>query len=508
MRIFFLFSPTFDDWPLAIARELSRRNPATEFMGLVAGKRRIYKKVLDHTHPAIRPVYDLAELEKGWLRTPVAEDAIPKYVKLLGDNVLNRIVASSRQLGYGWVSGAVMAKTELMRRSQDSDNVRRYVVGLLDFLFEMFHRDRPDLVFCYAVAGEVSYGLGKVCQHLGVPFRQLVHTRIGAKCILDDTPEGLLEPICRTYGRALKNPVEVEPYLPQAREHLQTFRMRPLQPEYNKTVTKQVERKKTLLALPGRMGGVLLAALKTMARGSQREWHEPSDWARSMARFRITLRSLKLKFKSPFREIGDFPRRSFAFFPLHYDPEASTMVLSPLQANQPGVIEALAKSLPFGMDLVLKEHQTMVGLRPAGFYETLQKMPKVILASPSESPFKLIQRADLICTITGTTAWEAIQLGKPVVVIGEMFPFLCLGQGMVHCPDFPGLPGAIARALNEPPASTESLELFIASVLSQAFDFPATLYWEKISREKIEAQVGVLKHFCDRLEAATNVQSC
>ncbi len=180
------------------------------------------------------------------------------------------------------------------------------------------------------------------------------------------------------------------------------------------------------------------------------------------------------------------------------------MVLSPLQANQSVVIEALSKSLPFGMELVLKEHQSMVGSRPSGFYEALQRMPKVSLASPSENPFELIKRADLICTITGTTAWEAIQLGKPVLVIGEMFPYLCLGQGVEHCPDFPGLLKAIAKALKMPPASTDSLELFIASILSQAFDFPASMYWEKVSREKIETQGVILKNICDRLQWATN----
>ncbi len=502
-----LFSSTFNEWPLAIVRELSRRAPALEFMGMVAGKKRIFQKVYQHERPSIRPVYDLSELEKIWLRTSIPDGAISKYQEIFGDDVLNRIVASSRQLGYGWVSGVVLAETELMRLSHNSENVRRYVVGLLEFLLGVFEENRPDVVFCYAVADAFAFALGKVCEHFGVPFRQLVHTRVGTKCILDDTPEGLVKPVCRTYKRALDNPTELTPFLAEAKNHLEKFRLRPLQPEYNLTVTKQEDKKRSLLAFPGQIGKVLLAAVKTMIRGPQREWHEPSDWARRWWQLGVNIRSLKLTFKNPFLSVGEFPHRPFAYFPLHVDPEASTMVLSPLQANQLVVIEALSKSLPFGMDLVLKEHRSMVGCRPSGFYETLQRMPKVSLASPSESPFELIKRADLTCTITGTTAWEAIQLGKPVLVIGEMFPYLCLGQGVEHCPDFSGLRRAISNALEKPPASDECLELFIASILSHAFDFPASLYWEKISGEKIEAQATILKNICDRLETAASVQN-
>lgn len=504
MRIFVLFSSTFNEWPLAIVRELSNRDPKWEFMGMVAGKKRVYQKVFRHEHPSLRPLYDLSEVEKKWMSTSIPDGVNFKYQEIFGDSVLNRIVASSRNLGYGWMSGAVIPETELMRLSQNSENVRRYVVGLLDFLFEVFENNRPDLVFCYAVADSFAFSLGKVCEHFSVPFRQLVHTRVGTKTILDDTPEGLVKPVCRAYERAQKDPSEISPFRAEARAHLEKFRSAPLQPEYNLTVTKQEMKKRALMALPGQTGRLLIAAIKTLVRGRQREWHEPTDWARRRWQLGVNIRSLKLEFNNPFRALGDFPQRPFAYFPLHVDPEASTLVLSPLQANQSVVIEALSKCLPFGMELVLKEHRSMVGCRPPGFYEALQRMPKVSLSSPSENPFELIKRADLICTITGTTAWEGIQLGKPVLVIGEMFPYLCLGQGVVHCPDFPGLPKAIAKALKMPPASTDSLELFIASILSQAFDFPATMYWEKVSREKIEAQGVILKNICDRLQSVAD----
>ena len=75
-----------------------------------------------------------------------------RFVTIFGQHLLNRVVASSRQLGYGWIRRAIVAETRLMRLSQDTDYIKRYVVELLDFLFHVSEQHRPALVFCYLVA--------------------------------------------------------------------------------------------------------------------------------------------------------------------------------------------------------------------------------------------------------------------------------------------------------------------------------------------------------------------
>src|SRR5690606_3825451 len=105
-----------------------------------------------------------------------------------------------------------------------------------------------------------------------------------------------------------------------------------------------------------------------------------------------------------FRQVGELPTRPFVYFPLHVDPEASTMVLAPDHTDQLAVIESLAKRLPFGMSLVVKERVRMLGRRPRGFYETIRRFPSVSLASPLESTFQLIQRSTFVAAITGTAA--------------------------------------------------------------------------------------------------------
>ena len=496
----------FHEWPLAIARRLSEDQSTTEFMGLVSGKERVCRRVEGQKNPPITPLYRLYALEKEWLRTPYSREKLAKYEQIFGQDVLNRIVAASRQIGYGWVTGATIAETPLMRMSRDTEVIRRYVVGLLNFLFRIFDERRPDLVFCYAVAEAPSYCMSKVAEHFGVPFRRLTETRMGNQYIIDDVPEGLLGPVCQTYKNALNDPKDLRPFLPEAKKYLKQFRSTPEKPEYQVASERTEQKKRSLLAIPGQVSRVLLAALKVIR--PHREWNEPTDWSRRTWLLRVNLKSLLLSLRSPFRTIGEIPDQPFAYFPLHIDPEASTMVYTPYQTNQSAIIEALSKSLPLGMNLVVKENPGMIGRRPSGFYSALSKIPKVILVSPFDSPFELIRRAALTCVITGTTGWEAMMLQKPVLVLGEKYLYLQIGQGVDHCPDLFRLPSAIRNALERPPASDKSLELFIASMLYHSFDFPADLLWGKVSPGLIEANRKILENICERLEAAAKKGIC
>jgi len=65
LRIFILFSSTFNEWPLAIVRELSRRTQSTKFMGITAGKKSVYQKVIQHESPSIRRVLSEIVQETG-----------------------------------------------------------------------------------------------------------------------------------------------------------------------------------------------------------------------------------------------------------------------------------------------------------------------------------------------------------------------------------------------------------------------------------------------------------
>ncbi len=116
----------------------------------------------------------------------------------------------------------------------------------------------------------------------------------------------------------------------------------------------------------------------------------------------------------------DFDRK-YVYYPLHYQPEASTIVCAQKYEKQLYIIDSLAKSLPADTMLYVKEHYVRLGCRDISFYEELKKFPNVVMVSPFENPFALMRNAQCVVTLTGTAGWEALLMRKPVIVLGEVY---------------------------------------------------------------------------------------
>lgn len=112
-------------------------------------------------------------------------------------------------------------------------------------------------------------------------------------------------------------------------------------------------------------------------------------------------------------------KRKYIFFPLHFQPEASTCVCAEKYEKQLYYIDSLAKSLPGDTVLYVKEHYVLLGHRDYQFYKELNKYPNVFLIDPWESSRKLIVNAFAVTTLTGTAGFEAMLLRKPVIIGGH-----------------------------------------------------------------------------------------
>jgi len=124
------------------------------------------------------------------------------------------------------------------------------------------------------------------------------------------------------------------------------------------------------------------------------------------------------------------PDEKYVYFPLHLQPEATTMLLAPFYLNQLSVIENLSKAIPVGYRLVIKEHPNMLGARPMSFYRRLKHLPNVRLIHPFENGFEVVKHAALIFTLTGTAGLEGLLMKKPVIVLGETYYRLC---PLIYC---------------------------------------------------------------------------
>ena len=98
------------------------------------------------------------------------------------------------------------------------------------------------------------------------------------------------------------------------------------------------------------------------------------------------------------------------------------------------------------------------------FIKTLQKFPKVKFVSILEEASVLLSHCVAVATANGTTGWEALKLGKPVILFGN--PWYGNVDGCLDIENFIREPSRFIKLLNIPQRikdSSRSLESFVRS---------------------------------------------
>ncbi|MBE5909976.1 capsular polysaccharide export protein, LipB/KpsS family [Pseudobutyrivibrio sp.] len=112
--------------------------------------------------------------------------------------------------------------------------------------------------------------------------------------------------------------------------------------------------------------------------------------------------------------------KKFVYFPLHLQPEASTIVCAQKYEKQLYFLDNLAKSLPADTVIYCKEHYSFLGSRDNSFYRALKEYPNIVLIDPWEDSFQLIEHCECVATLTGTAGQEAMMLRRPVIMGGDI----------------------------------------------------------------------------------------
>lgn len=131
--------------------------------------------------------------------------------------------------------------------------------------------------------------------------------------------------------------------------------------------------------------------------------------------------------------------KPYIYVALHAQPEGSTCPDGGIFVDQLLMIDLISKSLPEGWSIYAKEHIVQFTNRISGersktvdFYRDLASLPNVKLVPLSMSPFDLIDNAKAVVTVTGTTGWQAVARGKPVLTFGYSWYRGC--EGVFYTP--------------------------------------------------------------------------
>ena len=135
-------------------------------------------------------------------------------------------------------------------------------------------------------------------------------------------------------------------------------------------------------------------------------------------KFRRILRAFRAK--KIFDDIRKDDLGEYVFFPLHFQPEMTTLVCAPYCINQVAVIEDIAKSLPIGVRLIVKEHHGSIGRRRISDYLDIKKNWNVTLIGPAEDTMEIIKNSQAVVTINSTVGLQGFLLGIPVVTLARV----------------------------------------------------------------------------------------
>lgn len=159
--------------------------------------------------------------------------------------------------------------------------------------------------------------------------------------------------------------------------------------------------------------------------GQNIEKNDPNVVTNTLTRFRIATTE-EINKTAYYRCVRTVPlekieREKFIFFGFHKQPENSIDVHGRYYEDQTTVVNNLWRLLPAGWKLVLKEHTNAVGDRSYSFYKNLLKYPNIILANEKINSKLLIEKSQLVVTVSGTMAYEAALMKKPSITFARVF---------------------------------------------------------------------------------------
>jgi hypothetical protein len=330
----------------------------------------------------------------------------------LGISIVD-LIRSDRHFGRDFIFANWFYKSRLASRFS-FDQRLEIVTRMVERFEQLLQQHAPLAVVAYP-GTIITNALVSTAESMGIPMVSLAAPRRGRKFYWQIDRFGRPKGFEKAYEKEL---------LQSSSHHVDldsiADRLADSDPERIRLLRKKIAATSSVTALMKRLAVQLRKHLPGYIRGraprygeytlSSRMWYELIAWR---------WRRDALKMDSPLPRLDrDLP---FVFFPLTMEPEASLQVEAQSADNQLAIIDWLAKTLPSGWRLIVKEHPAQGIPRSKGFRDQLSQYPNVIQAAHLEPAEPYIRSARAIATINGTIGFQAASIGKPVITVHENY---------------------------------------------------------------------------------------
>ena len=169
--------------------------------------------------------------------------------------------------------------------------------------------------------------------------------------------------------------------------------------------------------------------------------------------FKTVIRELEKKYRENFMEKNldkNIENVSpFVYFPLHQEQERILLLGAPFYVNQFEVIQHIAKSLPIGYKLYVKDHPVMNvrGWRTVSEMKKIMNLHNVKLLHYSTNSEEIIKKSSLVISIKGSSAIQAAFNNKPSIIFENIGLYQLSSIHKLQC--ITELPQAIKSSLKK-----------------------------------------------------------
>lgn len=340
------------------------------------------------------------------------------------------------------------------------------ILSILEQACKLFEKildeTKPDYIICREPGFHHMEIFYEMCKAIGIKVLMLSVPKIGFKCRITQDPRYIdnFSTLDVVEGKN-RTPDELKNYLKSYDPYKTST---DLVDKYNKNMGPSKK-------------NFLLSAFQFLFISSNSNIHNHYNYF-GRTKFRVILYQinslLTKKIREQFMEknLTKTPdlKTSFVYFALGVDLERNILIDAPFCTNQTEIIRHVAKSLPVGYSLFVKEAfaQTSRGWRPKSEYKEIMNIPNVTLIHPSFSPQKLIENSSLVITITGSSGFEAAFYQKPSIIFTDTVYSILPSVFRVNIIE--ELPKIVQNALTTK-VNSGDLDKYITLLENQSFDF-------------------------------------
>jgi hypothetical protein len=150
--------------------------------------------------------------------------------------------------------------------------------------------------------------------------------------------------------------------------------------------------------------------------------------------------------------------------------ERNILVAAPYFTNQIEIIRHIAKSLPVGYQLYVKEAPAAAtrSWREISVYKEIMDIPNVTLIHPNVKSEKLLENCKIVSTIGGSTGFQAAFYKKPTIIFSETVYSIL--PSVFQVKDVRILPDIIKKAI-EIRVDISDLDRYITLIDDNTFEF-------------------------------------